>query len=322
MRRLLAWAMRLALVWCAWWVTAALGLHLAVPRLAGADPGTEVTLAGVGGFPGTFAVDLTGVRLADTGIEWSAGEVAVTARAWNPAHVDVVLPPEHELRLGAERLTLRTASNRGEIDLLPTPALTFRGLALDLSGAEVVSNRGWGAAAERLEIAARRGEGKNAYLATADIAALLLPTATKFQLDPTGLVPDAIGAVRLDATITFDQPWNRYTVEGVRPQPIALDLRDAGFVWGDVELAASGTLTIADGVPEGTIRLTTPDWRKVHAFAAANGMLREEDAGTWWTALSVLSLGGEALNLPVVFQGGFMSWGPIPGGPAPRIVIP
>lgn len=319
MRRLLGISLRLAVLWCAWWVLAALGVHLALPRLVASQSGTEATLSGIGGFPGMFAIDLSEVRLSDGPTDWQAGDITISARAWNPAHFDLVLAPEHDLRLGSETITFTTGKNRGELALLPLPALPFKGFALLLENAQARSNRGWTAGAQSVQADIWPGEAENSFDITLDIETVDLPLALKYQIDPAGLQDKVIETFKLDATTGFDRPWNRYTLDDPpHPKPTSFDLRQAELTWGDIHLTATGNLEIdTSGQPKGVINIHTPNWRNVYEFAAQNGILHPDDASVWETALQVLSLGRDELNLPVTFQDGFIAYGPIPGGPAP-----
>ena len=322
MRRIIGLGVRLAVLWCAWWVLAALGVHIAVPRLVEAEPGTEATLAGVGGFPGHFDIELTDLQLGDTAARWEGPALRLTARAWNPAHFDLVLPPESELRLGAERLSLTSGNNRGEIALLPLPSLPFDRLEIELGDVAVASNRGWAAALQGGVARIRQGEGDNSYDVDVDLAGLTLPPEVKRQIDLAGRQTDTIETVSLDATAMFDARWDRHALEGPRPQPVSVGIRAAEFIWGDLRISVEGRFEVADGIPEGKVNLATPDWRALYDFAVANQMIPPEDQGRVQTALGVLSLGGEGLSVPVTFQNGQMAIGPVPVGPAPELRIP
>jgi hypothetical protein len=328
MRRAIGIVIRLAVLWCLWWVLAAVGVHIAVPRLLETNPGeVQASFAGVGGFPARFALDFGEVALRDprAGVEWTAPDLHIESRAWNPVHFDVVLPAQHLLRLGAEQITLQSKVNRTEIALRPGPALTFAGLSLVLNDATARSNRGWDASLSgaSAEIWPASDGAENAFDLNLDIRDLKPTRAVLQEIDPSGQQPDTIAHFALDGVVAFDAPWNRYTLEGPHPQPRSITLRAAALDWGELTLSAAGELDIGpDGIPEGAIRLRTEDWRKLLAFAVESGLVSPEDLGTIETALTVLSVGGEALETPLTFQAGFMAIGPVPLGPAPAIRIP
>ena len=78
----------------------------------------------------------------------------------------------------------------------------------------------------------------------------------------------------------------------------------------------------AEGLAEGRIELRLSNWRKAIPVAVALGLVTPEVAPTWENVFAVLSeqsASPEDLDLPLVFQRGRMSLGPLPLGPAPRL---
>ena len=88
---------------------------------------------------------------------------------------------------------------------------------------------------------------------------------------------------------------------------------------------AAGELTIDEnGVAEGEIDIRAVEWRRILDMAVSSGMLSGNFRPAIESALELVAgLSGQpdTLDAPLSFQNGFVSFGPIPLGPAPRFVI-
>ncbi|MDX1743152.1 MAG: DUF2125 domain-containing protein, partial [Ruegeria sp.] len=88
---------------------------------------------------------------------------------------------------------------------------------------------------------------------------------------------------------------------------------------------AAGDLLIDEyGVPEGRITVKAVEWRRLLEMAVGTGLVASSFLPVLERTLEVMaSLEGspETLDAPLTFQRGLITLGPIPLGPAPRIVI-
>ncbi|HSG55364.1 MAG TPA: DUF2125 domain-containing protein, partial [Paracoccaceae bacterium] len=88
----------------------------------------------------------------------------------------------------------------------------------------------------------------------------------------------------------------------------------------------TGLLDVApDGEVSGRIDLKAVNWRRMLEIARATGLVPQATAQTYENALEILAgLSGDpdTLDLPVTFRNGRFSVGPIPFGPAPRLIWP
>ena len=152
------------------------------------------------------------------------------------------------------------------------------------------------------------------------------PAAVRALVDPSGAMPDALDRFHLDADLAFDAPWDRFALEDRAPRLTGLALREASLAWGELALSAEGSVEIgADGVPRGRIDLRVEDWRRLLGLLRATGVVGERLAPLTERAMEVLaelSPDPDVIEAPLSFQKGFVSLGPIPLGPAPRLAPP
>lgn len=326
MRWFVRLAVKLALIWCCGWVLVAVGIHIAVPRLLQAQGDSlEATFDGVGGFPSHFGLNFSNIILSDPGgaSAWAAPEILISLRAWNPAHIQASFPREHSLRLGSERIDIAAQESDVEIALRPTPALTFSGFSSHFSEANLNSNQGGAVGVALADIDIWRASEPQAYDIDVMIKDLVLPADIRREVDLSGQLPDLISRFSIEALVAFDAPWNRYTLDGPYPQPTKIDLRAVSLNWGELQLSAKGVLDIDElGQGAGVILVGSDNWRKLLDFLVVNGSVPVEDRNIWENTMSVLSGGGDALELPLVFSQGVIALGPIPLGPAPVLRIP
>jgi len=156
-------------------------------------------------------------------------------------------------------------------------------------------------------------------------AALTPPEAVRDRLDPAGVLPRAIGSMRIEAVMGFDRPWDISALETARPGITHLDLGELHADWGDLVLRAAGTLAVDPrGYPTGDIAVRAENWREMIVLASNAGAIPEGMRGTLETALGFLSgLSGrpEDIEAQLAFRDERVFFGPIPIGPAPRLIL-
>ncbi|MFC7705330.1 DUF2125 domain-containing protein [Plastorhodobacter daqingensis] len=295
----------LALVWGGYWFYGASRLEdEAVAWFAQAsDRGQRATHEGVAvaGFPNRFDLTVTAPEIIDlhSQLGWRAPFIQVFALSYRPNHVIITWPNEQEVVLGAETLALSSARMQA--------SAVFAGMGSRLDRATLV--------AEALQVVARDWALglAEAQLSLRSMAARRNSYEFAFNAAEIGsdLLPDT-GALVLDGTVALD-PANR-------PQEIVLT--NLTLRSGDGELRGEGRLEVAgDGTLTGRIDLRATEWQVFLTQAVELGLIRPEVAPTWENALGMLAqLSGtpDALSVPLAFNRGMMSLGPLPIGPAPR----
>jgi hypothetical protein len=323
-------------VWSGWWWLGATAKReaiegwLAERRAAGWV--AEAGRVGVTGYPARFDTMVTGLALADpaSGWAWEAPEFQILALAYRPNHVVVAWPGAQKLSVPGETVTLGADNMRGSVRFLPRTSLALAELRVEIDALAARSTAGWDATARKARVAFRQAAPGTApdhpYDLGIEAEETVLPATLKGWLDPAGLLADTVEAVRVDATLAFDAPWDRTAVEGRKPRLSGLALRAGEMVWGDLRLEARGRILVSDaGEPEGDLDIVARNWRKMIRSATAAGLIGEEFAGTLEAGLGVvaaLSGGGETLRVPLRFSGGLVSLGPVPLGRAPRFPPP
>ncbi len=335
MRKLLWVVVAAAALWAGYWVVGSQALQRGTAAWLAARQSegwqAEVGDLAVRGFPNRFDTTFTDLALADpdTGIAWETPIFQILALSYRPQHVIAVWPPEQTLATPFERIALVSYDMRASAVFVPGPSLALDHATLVMDGLRLTSTLGWEAGIERGRLSTRRTVAAPPEAHSHDIAieatGYAPPRVLKRMLDPAGLLPDRVEGVRADLTMAFDRPWDRFAIEDRRPQPRSLNLKSLTADWGRMSLRAAGQLTIdADGLPEGRITIRAENWREMVGLAVNAGLLPPGLARTVERGLELLAgLGGnpEVIDAPLSFQGGFMSFGPVPLGPAPRLTL-
>jgi hypothetical protein len=279
------------------------------------------------GFPSRFDTTLSDVHLADpsTGVAWTAPFVQFLSLAYKPYQVIAVLPEEHVFSTPFQTMTIAHDDAKASLFLKPSTALGLDRARLVVDALDVASSLGWNVTLREGRFAAEDIGQDNVYRIGVEVLDLRPPEDMRDTLDPAGLLPNAVESLRLDATLGFDGPWDRFALEDARPQVRSLQLENMSARWGDVTFRAAGDLVVDEvGIPDGRITIKAVEWRQMLAMAVNAGLLPESfltSAESGLGLLAALSGDPDTLDVPLGFADGRMSLGPIPLGPAPRIVI-
>lgn len=280
------------------------------------------------GFPTAFETRLADLALADpeTGLAWRAPELRLSAKSWAPTSITAVWPALQTVSSPFERIEVTSELMRAALAVEPNLSLTLVSSAFDLEGIGLSSNAGWtGGLASGALATIRDDDDPLTHLVRFDARGLLPAEAVQERLDPAGLLPAAFEEMTIRARVTFDAPWDRRAIEQRRPQITAVDLGGLRAAWGEMKLEAAGELTVGpEGVPEGRVTVRAVNWREMVSVGTAAGLIPEGVVPTIERGLELLAgLGGnpQTIDAPLSFQDGFVSFGPIPLGPAPRFKI-
>lgn len=282
----------------------------------------------VEGFPTRFETTFRDLELADpeTGVAWQAPTFRIEAASARPTRITAVWPPEQTVASPLERITVTSATMRAEIGFEPDTALALETSDFALSDMRLVSTAGWEAALADGTLTTNQAEGvENGHDIRFEASSVLPAEPLRVSLDPAGVLPETVETLRIAATLGFDAPWDRFAIEQARPQVTSIDLDELQATWGQLDLRAAGELAVdGQGVPEGRITVKATNWREMLGIARNGGLLPEALAPTVERALEILAgLSGppDTLDAPLSFQNGLVTFGPIPLGPAPRLVI-
>lgn len=329
MRVMVGLVLGLFVLWGGWWFVASSAEHRAAVAFFAdrRDEGltADYSSLAVAGFPNRLDLTVQDVALGDpaAGITWRAPFAQLLALSYNPYHLIAALPHRQDIvtRIG----TFSVTSDRMEASLRMVPGIAF---VLDeiVAVADrpgLTASTGWQVTAASVRVATRRVPGRPLAQQIGVEADHIRPNPMlKAMLDPTGALPDAIDQVYLDAEAGFDSAIDRHSA--TRPPHLTdLNVRDAHITWGPMLLSATGKATVdAEGVPEGRITIRAKNWKGMVAVAVTLGLVRPELAPTAQNMLAELAKGStdpDVIQLPLEFQRGWMSLGPLPLGPAPRL---
>jgi len=332
MVRLIVVVLSAALVWMLWWAFGSTTLDRSLTTWIDARRAegwtADIANIEVKGFPNRFDTTLTEVRLADpdTGVAWTAPFVQFLALAYKPHQVIAVLPNEHRVSTPLQTLMVSNERARGSIFFEPSPSLPLDRSTIVFDRLKVVSSLGWDMALEQGRFATEAVPARaNAHRIGAEITGLRPSTGTKNLLDPSGILPERIDRLRVDAALVFTGPWDRSAIEVALPQITEIDLDDLSAVWGTVTFRAAGQLSVDDtGMPSGEITVKAVEWRRLLEMVVNTGLVAEPLAPTIESALELLAaLGGppDTIDVTLTFTRGQVLLGPIPLGLAPRLIV-
>ena len=320
-----------SVVWSGWWYANA----VAIDRVLSAwldDRRAEGWAADAQhldttGFPMKLATTLEGLRLADpaTGVAWQAPSVTLTRPTFGPTDITVSLPPEHILSSPFVNLTISSQTSTARLSVAPTPNLTVWDSQIALEDFAIASSQGWTSRIGGAEISTTQGAEPMSHVIRATLTEVSPGGPILQLLDPANLLPDSMQSMRIDATATFDKAWDITALEDRRPQPRAIDLQTVDMRWGEIEVRVAGALTVdANGVPEGDIAVQIVKWEALLELLQSNGVMPQQiNAFALRAVESLAQASGRAdtLDATLTLAGGFIRFGLIPLGPAPRLVI-
>lgn len=332
LRVVLTLAALAAALWSGYWALASRGLETGLAAWVEARRAegwaADYETLDVSGFPLRFRTDIAGLMLADpdTGLAWSAPTFRFESAAHRPQDVMAVWPPSQQIATPAEKIAVGAGRMEGRLAFRPGPALELAGAAFALGEVTLASTAGWQASLTRAEVTAAAVEGReNAHRIVVAADEMRPPAGALAALDRAGVLPGVFERMHIEATLGFDAPWDRQSIEDRRPQVTRIELARLDAKWGDLELQAAGNLDVdAEGLPSGTLTVRATNWREMVAIARASGRLPEGLADRIEEALNLLAgLSGrpETLDVPLRFSRGQTWLGPVPVAPAPDFTI-
>lgn len=333
MRALLTFILIAAAAWSGYWYIGSTGANAAFNtwfedrRAEGwvADVATLET----NGFPNRFDTTFGDIALADpdTGLAWEAPFFQIFALSYKPNHIIAVWPNEQRIATPLAKYDVTSEDMRASLvtdaaATLPLDRLTLTAEALSVL--EIGTREPTRAEALTLAVE-RQPVAENSYRLGFKADGFSPALDWRLQIDPKGALPDTLDALSADLTVDFDAPWDINAIQTARPQPRKIDLRLAEARWGQLELQAAGEVTVdSAGIPEGEITIKARNWRDILRLAVESGAIPEGFGGTLEDGLSVMSrLAGnpKTLDIPLGLRGGRVLLGPVPIGPAPRLVL-
>lgn len=333
MLRLIRIGIVLALLWSGYWFVAGYSLRSGIEEWFDArrTEGWQADYAelSTSGFPARHLTRLDHPALADpaTGAAWSADWLSFDSPAVWPGHQTLrVAATPQRFSYFDQTVEVTMQEARADLRLHPGLALEVEQMALTSGPWTVDGPDGPVMQASSLTLSADQDPDEPArYALVAEANDFTPGTGLREKLQRATSLPQEFTAAKIQMAVTFDRPWDRTALEDRRPQPRQIDLALAEMEWGALRLFATGSLTVDErGIPEGEIAVKAENWKDMLAMARAAGAVPEQAVGAIEQVLGLLAgISGNpnALDAELSFRGGMMRLGPLPVGPAPRIVL-
>lgn len=315
-----------------WWVAAeaqktALNAWMDERREVGWQ--AEAAAIDVSGFPSRVDATLTEVALADpiSGWAWNAPRLAIYQVLYKPTEAIIVWPEEQRIAAPGARATVRSEMMRASFAFKASEALMLERNSFEIRNGAIAADAGWTAGVDYYNhhIRPSTGDlGPNSYEFVAEAAKLRLPEFIRKVIDPARTLPPAIETIRVEGAAAFDMPLDRHAFERTKPQLTALTLLPSSGAWGDLALRMSGEIRAdASGFAEGSFDISAKNWEEMLDAGVASGAINKSLSDALKLGLGFvarLSGGRNTLDVALTFEDGFTRIGPVPLGPAPRLV--
>ncbi|MGR3342418.1 MAG: DUF2125 domain-containing protein [Paracoccaceae bacterium] len=331
MRILIIVVIAACVLWGGYWFVGSRAVQSGLTTWLSGQPGNgwiaEYSSLKTRGFPNRFDTTITDLELVDqrSGAAWRAPNLKILALSYRPNHIIAIWPDQQSITLPGEQIFVTSEHMVASIAFEPGTSLTLDRSSFVLDNLAFVSSRNWAAKIATARLATRQTDGAQfAHDIAIEASGVQPPAVLLAQLDPAGVQPAVFDTLKFDVTIGFDAQWDRNSLQQEQPQVIALELKIMQAIWGELDLLAAGELAFdTRGVPSGRIAIKATNWREMLAIGIATGAVSQGISLTLERALQLLadtSDDPDILEVPLSFQDGFMSFGPIPLGPAPRLV--
>lgn len=280
------------------------------------------------GFPVLHATMLHNPVLADpaSGAAWRADWLVIESPALWPGRQALHFPAMPQRLSYLDQTVVITADDlKARLFLAPGRTLELEELALESGNWLINSDQGPLVAADSLIMAMTQSETAETYALELDATAFAPGLSLRRAVSSNTALPDSFETLRVEMKVTFDRAWDRRALEDSRPQPRRIDLELADAHWGTLRLRAAGDLSVDEhGLPSGILTLKADNWREMLRMAQEARALSPQAAQGAERVFGMLAgLGSDpdALEVKLSFRDGLVAIGPLPLGPAPRIIL-
>lgn len=275
------------------------------------------------GFPNRLDTTVTELELADpqSGAAVTADRLSVYALVYRPNHV-IAKAADIAAEAPGSLVSATAAELSASAVVAANADLTLDRLTAILTDVDV-SALGPVARMPELRAAIRPAAARStAYEIGVEAIDLRPSDSLRSALSLSDEWPETLNVFHIDMILGLDAPLDRHSGD-TPPTLTDLDFRKTQLRWGEAGIELSGRVDLdAGGLPEGRVDITLRGWRDLLALAEAAEALPPAALTTASRTLNLLSQIGsdpDTIEAPLSFQNGFMSFGPIPLGPAPRL---
>ncbi len=333
MRGLITLVLAVSVAWSTWWVVGTTAQKTAIETWMEQrrDAGwvAEVEEFKVTGYPNRFDSKFTDLTLSNpqAGWTWEAPQFQLLALSYKPNHIIAVWPGTHRYSTRNDTITITSSQLRGSLIFKPDTALSLDRMQLETSDLALTGTADWRASAKEASVAFFAHNAPdmppNSYDFYLKALEFSPPVTWRDSIDKEGVLPETIPEAIFDATLTYDNPWDRFAIEETNPRMTAIEIRDLRFLWGDLNLNGKGSIDISDeGYMDGTFTLQAQKWRELLDVIIAAQLLPPDFSTALDRGVSlVAALAGnpDDIEIKLRFKDRLTYIGAIPIGPAPRI---
>lgn len=316
-------------LWAGYWFVGSRALDRTVEGWFAAQTGdplqAEHSGVEVTGFPNRFDLNIVEPRISDAeaGLGWSAPFVQVFSMTWKPWHIIASFPQEQVVTVAGQDLVVTSTQLQASVVMVPGTDLTLDRTTFVADGLAFGAAGGWEVSATSARFATRRTpDDAGAHEIGLEINTLTPPSAFRMALQDQSDLPEQIDQLRLDVRAELSAPIDRHLAE-TQPQVEAVVVKELSLIWGDLRISGKGEVVpTSDGVADGRIDIRVDSWRQLVPVLVAAGIITPQVTETVTRAMELLAQQDgtpDVLDVPLVFQNGRMSLGPIPLGPAPML---
>lgn len=322
----------LGLAWSAWWYSAGFLLRHSIQgwfttqqtRGWQADFGDMRTT----GYPLRHITTLSGPALADpaTGIAWQADWLNLDSPAIWPGRQDLYFANTPQRLSYFDQTAVVNAQDMvARLHLHPGFALALDRMDLTIGPWQVSTEDGDVMKAGSLVLAMVQTDQPETYQFDIDATGFTPGAGLLGRLNYNRNPPASFETLTLDMTVRFDRVWDGKALDQRRPQPVRIDLKLAEASWGVLRLMVAGKVDVdATGIPTGEVAIKAENWRTMLDMALAAEAIPLPAINTVETLLTTLAgLTGnpKSLDVKLTLRDGKISFGPIPLGSAPRLIL-
>ena len=340
MRKLMFLIVALTALWSGYWFVGSNAVRDGVNGFF-ADAATQGLVAEntgvtVAGFPNRFDLTVEGLHIADpkAAIGWTAPFVQVFAMTWKPWHIIAAFPPEQQVALADDVITVTSQDLKASLRAKPSTDLPLAEARLAGTSLALASQQGWtlDLGEFTLGLRAEPALGNAGYELGFDLAPLTPDPGFVARVKavtipdlPASDLPDTVESLWGSVYLTFSAPLDRHAGQA-KPYLTRIEVNQLNFAWGQLAATAKGLVQADDqGFAAGEITVEITNWDRLPAILVAAGVVKPEMAPTiarGMQALATQSPDLSVLSLTLKLAEGQMSFGPFPLGPAPRLVPP
>ena len=332
MRKFIWLLLGLALLYSAYWFIAARASESGIAAWLDTRQAegwqSEYASLNTRGYPLTFETTLTDVAIADplTGLAYQTSRASIKSRSFTPTQLHAELAQDIRVSTPFQHIDFTNASAQGTLFVEVGPALTMHRATFDFDRLVAKSTLGWGFSLGHANATAlRQDDNRLAHDIQVTLTDLAPSAAMMARLNPNGILSDHFEAMTIDASVTFDKDWDITALEGPRPQPTHIELRNMSAEWGALDLRMAGAFDVdTRGYPTGKVALKATNWREMVALATAAGIIPQNLENLILRGgkmLAGLSGNANTIDAELTLERGTISLGFLPLGPAPRITI-